>query len=73
MHDDAQLMVAMISMIVERPICLLCVSAKLGIEKTRVIGVAGRIAAVVHLRTDHGDGCGMCDRALGPVWSLKRE
>jgi len=69
--DRATLSGLIISLILERPTCLACISAKVGETNLRIVQTVENIGR--SLRIGSSDTCQSCGSTLGPVYSLLRQ
>lgn len=69
---DETLAVLITSVILERPTCLLCVTAKVGATMLAVVCAMERIGQTVRVRAVNDERCRACGSTLGPVYSLTR-
>jgi hypothetical protein len=70
--DDAKLVGIIVSMILERPTCLRCISAKIEATKLETLRAMQRIAGAVPAEMRTGEACRVCGSALGPVYVAAR-
>lgn len=70
--DDATQTGLIVAVIVERPTCLICITAKAGMTKLEVVRTIERIGKSLAVDIDKGGRCRACGSTLGPVYSLKR-
>ena len=64
---------AITAMIWERPTCLLCLAAKVGVTPRDAACALEWIASVVRFNARDRAHCSLCDCIVGPVYSLPRQ
>lgn len=70
--DDTTLIVLIASLIVERPTCVVCLSAEVGAEKLSVVVAIERIGRSIQINIANDERCRTCDSTSRPVYSLDR-
>ena len=70
--DDAKLVGLIVSMILERPTCLRCISSRIEATKMDVLRAMQRIAGTVPAEMRVGDPCQVCGSTLQPVYLASR-
>jgi hypothetical protein len=70
--DDAKLVGLVVSMILERPTCLRCLSARINATKLDTLRHMRRIVGSVPVEMQAGERCRACDSTLGPVYVAAR-
>jgi hypothetical protein len=68
MPERAALMAALI---VERPLCLECLEAKTGMDRSETDAYLARIANVLQLRRSAGDRCRACGEIGRVYWLMQ--
>jgi hypothetical protein len=71
-RDDDTLTVLVVSVILERATCLICIASKVGATKLEGLRSLERMAATVHVAIEQAGRCRACGSTLGPVFSLDR-
>jgi hypothetical protein len=70
--DDATQAGVIVAAILERPTCLICVTAKAGMTSLDVVRTIERIGQTLVVTIEQGGRCRVCWSTLGPVYSLGR-
>ena len=70
--DEASQLAVVTSIILERPTCLLCITAKAGEDKLAVIRAMDSIGTTIRVDGETGERCRACGSTLRPVYSLIR-
>jgi hypothetical protein len=70
--DDANLLVPIASVILERPTCLVCLASKVGAPTLSVVRTVERIGKTITVHFANNERCDACGSTLGPIYSLKR-
>jgi hypothetical protein len=71
--DETTLATLIASVILERPTCLTCVSAKVGATNLYTLRTIERIAErTLRVSIERGGRCRACGSTLGPVFSVER-
>jgi arginyl-tRNA--protein-N-Asp/Glu arginylyltransferase len=70
--DDAKLVGLIVSMILERPTCLRCISVKIKATKLDTLRAMKRIVGTVPAEMHVGERCRVCGSTLGPVYVAAR-
>ena len=71
--DGAALSGLIVSVILERPVCLACVAVKVGETQLQTLRTIEEIGSTLVLTGTADDACGACGGRVGPVYSLARE
>ena len=66
--DDAKLVGLIVSMIVERPTCVRCISARIEATKLDTLRAMQRIAGTVPAEMRTGESCRVCGSTRDPVY-----
>ena len=61
-----------VAVILERPTCLVCLTAKVGMTQLDAVRTIERIAENLRVIVQQGDRCRLCGSTVGPVYSLAR-
>jgi hypothetical protein len=69
---ETSLAVLITSVILERPTCLICITAKVGADKLAVVRALERIGGTLTVQVANDERCRACGSTLGPVYSLER-
>lgn len=70
--DDAKLGGLIVSMILERPTCVLCISARISATKLDTLLAMRRIVGAVPMEMHTGEHCRVCGSTLNPVYLAAR-
>jgi hypothetical protein len=70
--DDSTLTGLIISIIVERPLCLSCIATKASARQLEALRCIERIQATLRVVMEPGERCRACGSTIGPVYSLPR-
>ena len=70
--DQATLAGLIVSVILERPTCLVCVAAKVGQTQLATLRAIERIGKTLHLDRPAGERCRACGSTVAPVFVLSR-
>ena len=70
--DDAKLVGLIVAMILERPTCLRCISARIDATKMDTLLAMRRIVGIVPAEMHVGERCRVCGSTLGPVYVAAR-
>jgi hypothetical protein len=71
-RDDAKLVGVIVAMILERPTCVRCISARIECTKMDTLLAMRRIAGAVPAEMRTGEPCRVCGSTLGPVYLAAR-
>jgi hypothetical protein len=63
--------VLVLSRIMERPMCLLCIAEKTGATKLAIVRALESISQAFLIKAELDERCSLCGSSLGPVFSLK--
>ena len=63
---------SIVAVILERPTCLVCLAAKVGVTPRDVARALDWIASIVRFNAQARGHCALCDGVVGPVYSLPR-
>ena len=70
--DDAKLVGLIVSMILERPTCLRCITARTEVTKLAALLAMRRIVGTVPAEMRIGETCRLCGSTLDPVYLASR-
>ena len=70
--DDAKLVGLIVSIILERPTCLRCISVKINAKKMDTLLAMRRIVGTVPAEMHVGEHCRVCGSTLDPVYVAAR-
>jgi hypothetical protein len=70
--DHRTLAALVVSVILERPTCLLCIAPKVGADDWAVLQTLERISETIEVTTEHTEPCRACGTLVHPVYSLPR-
>jgi hypothetical protein len=70
--NETTLVVLITSVILDRPTCLLCLAAKVGVDKLAVVRAMERIGETIQIHMANDERCRACGSTLGPVYLMKR-
>jgi hypothetical protein len=70
--DDARVVGLIVAMIVERPTCVRCISAKIEATKLNTLLAMRRIVGTVPVEMHVGKRCGACGSTVDPVYVAAR-
>jgi len=70
--DDAKLVGLIVSMILERPTCLRCVSSRIEATKLETLKAMRRMVGTVPAEMRIGEPCRVCGSTLDPVYLASR-
>ena len=62
--------VLILSLIMERPMCLLCIAHKTGETKLAVVRALECVSQAFRIEGELEERCSLCGSSLGPVFSL---
>jgi hypothetical protein len=65
--DDARVVALIVSMILERPTCVRCISSRIEATKLDTLRAMQRIAGAVPAEMRIGEPCHICGSTLDPV------
>jgi hypothetical protein len=68
--EDAVLARLVLSVIMKRPTCLVCIATKVGETQPKTLRTIERIGT--HIRTERQGRCRLCGMTIGPVYSIAR-
>ena len=70
--SESTLTVLIVSVILERPTCIICLAAKVGATKLAIVRTLERIGTTLQITVANDERCRACGSTLGPVYSLPR-
>ncbi len=70
--DEAAQGRRMVAVILERPTCLTCLAAKVGVTMRDAARALDWIAGIVRFNAQASGHCRLCDCVVGPVYSIAR-
>ena len=70
--DDAKLVGVIVAMIVERPTCVRCISARIEATKLDTLRAMQQLAGAVPAEMRIGEPCRVCGSTLDPVYLAAR-
>jgi hypothetical protein len=70
--DDAAQGRRMVAVILERPACLTCLAAKVGVTTREAARALDWIASAIRFNAQVSGHCRLCDGITGPVYSIAR-
>ena len=60
-----------VSVILERPTCLICLSDKVGASRLETLRTIERMTKTVAIKVEYGEErCRACGNTLGPIYSI---
>jgi hypothetical protein len=71
-QDGSALVALIVSVILERPTCLLCIAPKVGSDKLAVVRAVERLSATIRVTIANDERCRACGSSLGPIFSVGR-
>jgi hypothetical protein len=69
--QGAALLGPIVSVILERPTCLICVSNKVGASRLETLRSIERMGKTVSIKVEYGgERCRACGSTIGPIYSI---
>ena len=70
--DDTGLAVLVVSVVLERPTCIICIADKVGATKLDTLRCLERMMATVQVSIEKSGRCRACGSTVAPVFSVGR-